>query len=87
MLNKGTINIIQLNVHGVTSKSSKIIELLDKIQENGIKIDVVLFCKTFLKDGMNTNLIKGYQSICINHKNIKQGGVAIYIHNDLLFKA
>ena len=67
-------------MHGVTSKGSEIIELLDKLQENGIKIDVVLFCKTFLKDGMNTNLIKGCQNICINHKNIKQGGVAIYIH-------
>ena len=71
MLNKGTLNIVQLNVHGVTSKSSKIIELLDKIQENGIKIDVVLFCETFLKDSVNTNLIKGYQSICINCKNMK----------------
>ena len=57
-LNKGTLNVIQLNVHGVTSKCSKLIELLDKIQENGIKIDVILFCQTFPKDGMNTNLIK-----------------------------
>ena len=67
-LNKGTLNVIHLNVHGVTSKSSKIIELLDRIEENGIKIDVILFCKTFLRDGMNTNLIKGYQSVFINHK-------------------
>ena len=83
MLNKGTLNVIQLNMHGVPSKSSKIIELLDKIQENGTKIDVILFCKTFLKDGMNTNLIKGYQSVCISHKKIKQ----IYIHNDISFKS
>ena len=74
-------------MHGVTSKSSKIIELLDKIQENGITVDVILFCKTFLKDGMNTNLTKGYQSVCINHKNTKLGGVAIYMHNDISFKS
>ena len=30
-LNKGTLNVIQLNVHGVTLKSSKLIELLDKL--------------------------------------------------------
>ena len=75
------LGILHLNVHGIASKKQQLLELLNTIEEAQSAIDVLLLCETFMTEtNKNVCRIKGYTLTEYEYrKNMKQGGVAIYV--------
>ena len=57
------------------------------MNRNGICIDYILLCETFLSDNIcNQFNIPGYSLISNNRTRTSRGGVAIYVHNKYNFR-
>lgn len=79
------LNILHLNIHSLLSKKSQLIDLLNKLNESGHGIDIILLCETFLTDKFVSKCkINGYSlANWENRRKTKQGGVAIYSRKGL----
>jgi len=62
--------VLHLNIPALSSKFDSLITLLDNLQTNGIYLDFILLCETFLHDG-NKHLfnILGYNFVIKNRSN------------------
>ena len=73
------LSIVQLNVHGILSKTSKILNLLNNIHE----ADIILLCETWLTPFSPTISVPGYDFHHIDRQNKRGGGVGILIKSEL----
>ena len=79
---KGDLTIIQLNVRGITSKQTKVKELIDTSIKSNTP-DIILLCETWLNPfslGLNT---AGYDTYRNDRIRKKGGGVAILVSTHL----
>ena len=74
------------NICSLPCKFDQLNEMITSLKIKDINLDLILLCETFLKD-INYDLfpIENYNFIDKHRKDIKQGGVAIYINSDLEF--
>lgn len=81
-LNKGTFTIFHQNIQSIKSKKDEV-ELF--LIEKKLKIDVLCFSETFMKESeSNLLFINGYKLVSFfSRKYYKAGGVCIYIKNSL----
>ena len=84
---KTSINIIHINIQSLSAKLENLKNLVGTLQENGILLNFILICETFLHDG-NVNLVElpGYNLTYKNRIHRSRGGVAIYVKSDIEFK-
>ena len=77
---------IHINIHSLPSKHDQLVTLLANLHDNGIQINFIMLCETFLTDiNFNKYPIPGYQFIQTNRTNSRGGGVGIYIMDTLQF--
>ena len=76
------LTIIQLNIHGILSKRSLLLDLIETSVENGTP-DIVIISETWLTPTSPTISVPGYKFIhkCREHK--KGGGVGILVSDNL----
>ncbi len=81
------VKTLHLNIHSLPDKIDKLKILLARLKDCNISLDVILLCETFINE-RNTNLfeIPGYNFISKHRKNLKGGGVAIYIRETIKYK-
>ena len=77
---------IHINIRSLPDKFDKFKLLLTNLENESIQFDLILLCETFLNE-INHNMynIRGYNFISQHRKHAKQGGVGIYIRNNLNF--
>ena len=77
---------MHINIRSLPDKFDKFKLLLTNLENESIQFDFILLCETFLNE-INHNMynIRGYNFISQHHKHAKQGGVGIYIRNNLNF--
>lgn len=76
-----SFNTIHINIQSLPAKFEKLKNLLDTFKENGIIIDCLLLCETFLTNNTaNLYNIPEYNLTYMNREKKHRGGVAIYIH-------
>ena len=76
------LSVVQLNVRGIISKTSKIRHFLNHTHE----ADIVLLCETWLTPFSPTINVPGYEFYHIDRQNKRGGGVGILIKNDIQHK-
>ena len=78
---KSNLNILHLNIRGFISKRTRLLELLQTMEDSGTSIDIILLCETFMtKENKNNFKIKNYTLLSSeNRTDLKQGGVAIFV--------
>ncbi len=80
------LKVLHLNIHSIPDKIDRLKFLLKKLEDQGIVIDVLLLCETFITDQNKESCkIPNYELREEHRKNMTKGGVAIYIHNRLKF--
>ena len=79
------VTIVQLNVHGVASKQTKIIHLLENCVK-GSNVDVILLCETWLSPFSPTVSLPGFVFYHIDRSNKRGGGVGILLSKKLKHK-
>ena len=72
----GDLTVVQLNVRGITSKCSKLKELIDSSFTTSVP-DILLLCETWLNPFSPNLHIDGYETYRCDRVNKKGGGVAI----------
>ena len=79
------LNIIQLNIRGINSKTSELIHLIDHSLK-GYPPDIIAVCETWLTKDSPIPNVPGYEFVhkCRMHK--RGGGVALLISNQIRFK-
>ncbi len=83
---KDQLSILHLNIHSIPSKLDQLKDLLRKLKEKNISIDVILLCETFLTDVSKESCkIDGFKLFDEHRKNMTKGGVAVYVRNSLKF--
>ena len=75
---KGDLTVIQLNVRGITSKQTKVKELIDTSIKSNTP-DIVLLCETWLNPFSPGLAIAGYDTYRNDRIGEKGGGVAILV--------
>ena len=73
------LSIVQLNVRGIISKTSKILHFLN----NTHKADIILLCETWLTPFSPTINVPGYKFYHIDCQNKREGGVGILIKSEI----
>ena len=73
------LTIVQLNVRGVISKSSKILHFVNNI----IEADIILLCETWLTPFSPTISVPGYEFYHIDRQNKRGGGVGVLIKGEI----
>ena len=73
------LSIVQLNVWGIISKTSKILHFLN----NNHEADIILLCETWLTPFSPTINVSGYEFYHIDHQNKKGGGVGILLKSEI----
>ena len=78
---KKSFNTIHINIQSLPSKFEKVKEMIVDFKNNGVTIDCLMLCETFLKNSF-TGLfnIPEYNLTFINREQKPRGGVAMYIH-------
>ena len=79
------VTIVQLNVRGIASKQTKIIQLLENCVK-GSKVDVILLCETWLSPFSPSITLPGYDFYHIDRSNKRGGGVGILVSKRLKHK-
>ena len=79
---KGDLTIIQLNVRGITSKQTKVKELIDTSIKSNTP-DIILLCETWLNPFSPGLTIAGYDTYQNDRIGKKGGGVAILVSTRL----
>ena len=80
------LNIVQLNIRGLISKQTSLIQ--ETVSKNpNKKIDIFILCETWLNENNNCMInVPNYPYIGNYRRNKKEGGVGILIHNTLSYK-
>ena len=73
------LSIVQLNVRGIISKTSKILHFLNNTHE----ADIILLCETWLTPFSPTINVPGYEFYHIDCQNKREGGVGILIKQEI----
>ena len=74
---------LHVNIQSLSSKFEKLQSLLAQLDEQGISLDFLLICETFLNDTIADHFqIPGYNFIYKNRKEKCRGGVAIYVKKE-----
>ena len=79
VMNPSDLSIVQLNVRGIISKSSKILNFLN----DTLEADIILLCETWLTPFSPTIIIPGYEFYHIDRQNKRGGGVGILIKREI----
>lgn len=81
------LKVMHFNVQSLSSKLISIQNVLTRLEDRDIILDCILLCETFLHEN-NVQLaeIPGYNLVSKHRSNLKRGGVAIYIRNELSYK-
>ena len=74
--------MVQLNVRGIISKTSKILHFLNNTHE----ADIILLCETWLTPFSPTINVPGYEFYHIDRQNKRGGGVGILIKKEIWHK-
>ena len=77
---------MHINVRSLQDKFDKFKKFLTNFHNENIQFDAILLCETFLSD-KNHDLfnIPGYTFIIRHRKHYRQGGICIYIKNNINF--
>ena len=77
---------MHINIRSLSDKFDKFKKILTNLDNEKIQFDAILLCETFLSD-KNHDLfnIPGYTFISRHRKHYRQGGVSIYIKNNINF--
>ena len=79
--------VLHINIHSVPSKLAELNDLLFKLKDCKIHVDVILLCETFITDENKEKYqINGYELIDEHRQNITRGGVAIYVSRKLHYE-
>ncbi len=86
-LNDSQLAILHLNIHSVPAKLNDLNDLLLKLKERKVVVDVILLCETFITD-LNKDKcnLDGFELFDEHRKNMTKGGVAIYVNKKLSYK-
>ena len=88
-LNSNCYNLIvmQLNVRSLLSNQSALNQLLRDLENRKSKVDLILFCETFLT-GQSRRLVSfpGYKFISTEHANRKGSGTGILVREEIMYK-
>ena len=85
--NGNNLLIMHLNVRGMINKQLELNQLLNTLEKNGSKIDIVTLNETFLtKQKESLIKIPNYRMISNTRENKKGGGVAILVNKEIKFK-
>ena len=77
--------MIHFNARSLNTNFDKI---RDYVYELKIPFDIIAIPETWLQSDECTNmLLAGYRVIHITRKNMKRGGVAIYVNDSISFKS
>ena len=79
------VTIVQLNVHNIASKQTKIIHLLENCVK-GSNVDVILLCETWLSPFSLTISLPGYDFYHIDRSTRRGGGMGILVSKRLKHK-
>ena len=79
VMNSSDLTIVQLNVRGVISKTSKILYFLN----NTTEADIILLCETWLTPFSPTINVPGYEFYHIDRQNKRGGGVGVLIKHEI----
>lgn len=72
--------VMHLNIQSLPSKLNELKCLLNQLRENGIILDFILLCETFVgNDTCHLFSIPGYTLVTKNRQKMIRGGVAMYI--------
>ena len=72
-------SILHINIHSVPSKLDELKNLLLRLKDKKIIIDVILLCESFMSDNNKDSCeIDGYKLYEEHRKSMTRGGVAIY---------
>ena len=81
------LTVLHINIHSIPSKLDELKELLSKLKQKNVTVDVILLCETFITDSNKDSCeIEGYKLFEEHRKNMTRGGVAIYVSKNLNFK-
>ena len=77
---------MHINIRSLPDKFDRLKKILTNLDNEKIQFDAILLCETFLTD-TNHDLfnIPGYTFISRHRKHYRQGGVGIYIKNNINF--
>ena len=77
---------MHINIRSLPDKFDKFKKFLTNLDNEKIQFDAILLCETFLSDN-NHDLfnIPGYTFISRHRTHYRQGGVGIYIKNNINF--
>ena len=72
---------MHINIHSLPDKFDKLSNIINRLRDVDVKIDVIMLCETFLTDIIAPlyDKLPGYKLICKNRKQKTKGGVALYI--------
>ena len=73
------LSIVQLNVRGIISKTSKILHFLNNTHE----ADIILLCETWLTPFSPSINVPGYEFYHVDRQNKRGGGVGILIKSEI----
>ena len=81
-----SLKVLHLNICGLCSKIDKLVLLLQLLANNGLTIDIITVCETFINDKNKTLCeIDGYNFEYEYRKNKTKGGVGIYVSQELKY--
>ena len=78
---------LHINIQSLSAKFDELKLVIASLQERGIKLDYIMICETFLHDN-NHDLFKipGYNFEHKSRKQMRRGGVCIYINEAIQYK-
>ena len=81
------LTVLQLNIRSLLGKQNELIQLLKKLCQNKSLPKLILLSETHLNDSKLRHVnIPNYKILYQNRSNKLGGGVAILIHNSLMYK-
>ena len=73
--NKNNVNVIHLNVHSIRAKCSQLIQMLNNLNVEGVKMHGLLWCETFVNQlNINESDIPGYDKYLNFRQSTGVGG-------------
>ncbi len=81
------LNVLHINIHSLPNKIDKLKILLLDFKKQNCGIDIILICETHINDlNLSKCNIHGYTLYETHRKNMRCGGIAIFVCNSLKFK-
>ena len=82
---QGSLSIVQINIRGIYSKKSELIDLLDNVLENN-QPDAILISETWLTPKSPDIIVPGYRFIHKPRLHKRGGGVGILLTDNIRYK-